>query len=444
MTNVIDVVVVGAGFAGVAAAQQIRAAGCTVKVLEAADRVGGRTDTVRLGQQWLEAGGQWTGPGQTRVLSLAERYEVELFETPTDGSDLQMVDGSPTTLLSHPAYAPVVQELDALALTIRPDEPWTTPDLHTLDQISMDEWLDRSVADSEARASARKVLEGLMTVPVAEMSLLTLLHAARTSGTLAAALGIDGGAQEQRLMGGLHGLAIRMASDLGDAVQLSAPVSLVRRSERGVAVSGSSGVVTAARCIVAVPPSGWRRITFEPELPPEHVALSDAMPLGSVIKLQLVYDRPFWREAGYSGLVIDASGPFSFMVDNTSPDRPEGVLVTFLSAETADRWSDRALGPDAESVRRKALVEHVCAAFGSRGSAAIGYLDRDWRAVPWVGGGYSGVMRPGGWSRAGIALRAPAGRIHWASAESAHEWNGYVEGALDAGHRAAEEVLAEL
>ena len=118
--------------------------------------------------------------------------------------------------------------------------------------------------------------------------------------------------------------------------------------------------------------------------------------------------------------------------------------MTFLSAEAADRWGDRALGAEAQSLRRKALAEHVCAAFGPSGSAVIGYVDRDWRAVPWVGGGYSGVMRPGGWGRTGAALRAPVGRIHWASSESAHEWNGYVEGALDAGDRAAAEVLAAL
>ncbi|MFL6288936.1 MAG: flavin monoamine oxidase family protein, partial [Actinomycetes bacterium] len=258
MTDV-DIVVVGAGFAGLSAAWQLKAAGCSVKVLEAANRVGGRTDTVHLGEQWLEAGGQWTGPGQTRVRSLAERYGAELFVTPTDGVDLQLVDGRPTTLRTEPAYTPVVQELDALASKIRSDEPWTTADLQTLDEMSMGEWLERNVADSGTRASARKVMEGLMTVPVADMSLLTMLHAARTSGTLAAALGIDGGAQEQRVLGGLHFLAMRMASDLGEAVQLSAPVTFVRRSNAGVSVSSPSGVVSAYRCIVAVPQSGWRR-----------------------------------------------------------------------------------------------------------------------------------------------------------------------------------------
>jgi monoamine oxidase len=235
-----------------------------------------------------------------------------------------------------------------------------------------------------------------------------------------------------------------MATDLGDAVRLSSPIEAIGHSREGVVVSGRSGEVRVGRCIVAVPPSGWGHIAFDPALPARHQALTDFMPLGSVIKLQLVYDRPFWRDAGYSGLVIDASGPFGFMVDNSTPDRPEGVLVTFLSAETADRWSDEALGPEAPTLRRKALVEHVCTAFGPGGLAVVDYVDRDWRAVPWVHGGYSGIMRPGGWRHCGPALRAPVGRVHWASAESAHEWNGYVEGALDAGSRAAAEVLAEL
>jgi monoamine oxidase len=439
-----DVAVVGAGFAGLAAASQIKAAGSSVAVLEASGRVGGRTDTVSRGHLWLEAGGQWTGPGQKRVRELAERFGVEMFETPTEGVDLQMVDGSPTTLQNDAPYAPVVQQLDRLAAAIPTHAPWLAADADALDQMTIAEWLDRNIDDPTTRRSGRQVLEGLMTTPATQMSVLTVLHAACTSGTLAAALGIDGGAQEQRLLGGLHRLAALMAADLGPAVRLSAPVNGVRDSGEGVVVSYEGGEVRSARCVVAVPPSGWRHIIFDPGLPTANEALASSMPLGSVIKLQLVYERPFWRDAGFSGLVIDPSGLFTFMADNSSPDRHEGVLVTFLSAESADRWGDRALGPDASGLRRTALVEHVTAALGRGGPDVIDYIDRDWRAVRWVGGGYSGVMRPGGWGRVGAALRDPVGRIHWASAESAHEWNGYVEGALDAGSRAANEVLAQL
>ena len=168
------------------------------------------------------------------------------------------------------------------------------------------------------------------------------------------------------------------------------------------------------------------------------------MPLGSVIKVQLVYPRPFWRDAGLSGLVIDDTGPFAFMVDNSPPDRPEGVLVTFLSAGEARRNSDRKLGSDAADIRRRMFTEHVQNVFGPTSPEPIDYHDRDWASVPWIGGGYSGVMTPGGWLTSGPALRQPVGRLHWASSESARVWNGYVEGAIEAGERAARDVIEQL
>jgi monoamine oxidase len=444
MSADVDVVVVGAGFAGLSTAWNLRTAGARVAVFEASDRVGGRTETVQRGNLWLEAGGQWTGPGQHRVHSLADRYAVELFDTPDEGTGLQLSDGELRSLADRPAHQPVVAELDELAARVPGAEPWLAHDAAARDDLDVLSWLEQSVSSPEARRAMRQVLEGLMTVPAAEMSLLTVLHAARTSGSLAAALGIDGGAQEQRLIGGLHRLATHLADDLGGCINLSSAVTSLSQSADGVVVATGGQRVTASRVVVAAPPSTWSHIAFEPVLPVPYQDLIAFMPLGSVIKLQLVFERPFWRDAGYSGFVIDDSGPFAFMVDNSSPDRPEGVLVTFLSAGTARRFGDDQLGRRGSEVRRRMLIDHVVKTLGPRGSQAIDYFDRDWDAVPWIGGGYSGVMRPGGWQRVNVALRAPVGRIHWASAESARVWNGYVEGALDAAERAASEVLGHL
>jgi monoamine oxidase len=283
-----------------------------------------------------------------------------------------------------------------------------------------------------------------MTVPVNEMSMLTLLHGARTSGSLAAALGIEGGAQEQRLVGGLHENAVRMADELDEAIKITNPVRRLQQSESEVVASANDAQYQAAHCIVATPPSAWTSIEFAPGLPEAHQQLPRVMPLGSVVKLQLVYPRPFWRDGGLSGLVIDDTGPFAFMVDNSPPDRPEGVLVTFLSAGEARRYSDRKLGSDAVDIRRRMFAEHVQNVFGASTPEPIDYYDRDWASVPWVGGGYSGVMAPGGWLSTGAALRQPVGRLHWASAESARVWNGYVEGAIEAGERAARDVIEQL
>ncbi len=440
----IDVVVIGAGFAGLTAATRMRDHGVNVLVLEASGRVGGRTETIERGDFWLEAGGQWTGPGQERVRAMAERFDVPLFDTPHEGKDLQLVAGEVTPLVDEPPYATAVRQLDELARAVPLEEPWLAAKASDLDSMTVNEWIAREVPDVEAQRSLRQVLEGLMTTAADDMSVLTVLHTARTSGSLAAALGIEGGAQEQRLIGGLHALAVRLAAELDGAVRLNAPVLSVNHHDQGVTVTTDAAEFDATRCVVAVPPSGWSAIDFTPTLPERHQSLARMMPLGSVIKLQLVYERPFWRDAGLSGLVIDDTGPFAFLVDNSSPDRSEGVLATFLSASEAKRWADAELGEQAAAIRRSMLIDHVHTAFGAEALNPVDYFDRDWGAVPWVGGGYSGVMRPGGWVSGGTALREPVGRVHWASAESARTWNGYVEGAIEAGERVSDEVVAQL
>jgi monoamine oxidase len=375
---------------------------------------------------------------------MAETFGVPLFDTPNDGKDLQLIGGQLAPLSDNPLYASVVAELDELAAQVPASEPWLARHARDFDNVDVKTWLEQSVSSPESRRSMQQVLEGLMTVPAEEMSLLTVLHAARSSGSLAAALGIDGGAQEQRLIGGLHRLATHMAGDLEGHLCVNSPVTALKQSEREVVAETAGGRVAASHAVVAVPPSGWSSIAFEPDLPAPNHALSTLMPLGSVIKLQLVFDRPFWRDAGYSGLVVDDSGPFAFMVDNSAPDRTEGVLATFLSAGAARRWGDAALGANAHEVRSHMLLDHVRKTLGNPDVEPIDYFDRDWGAVPWIGGGYSGVMRPGGWQRVNVALRERVGRIHWASAESAHVWNGYVEGAIDAGERVAGDVAALL
>lgn len=440
-----DVVVIGAGFSGLAAAQEVAAKGLDVVLLEALPSVGGRTRTVHAAGTWLELGGQWASPEHTELLALAQELGVGTFSTPVGGSSLVVLDGAVRDLDTSPHSQQLVEavaQIDRLAAQVVLDAPWHSPQAAEQDALAFDDWVSHAVADPTARRLILRVLEELMTTPAREMSLLSVLQGARSSGTLAAALGIEGGAQELRFDGGLHGIAVRMAEQLGRVVRCAWPVTSVVQHGGVVGVRGPQGLVEARRAVVALAPSQAAVLDFDPALPEARVRLHRQMAMGSVIKVNAVYDRPFWREQGRSGLVMDFDGPVTYCIDNSpphhEPDDEPGVLVSFFAADQARRFS--TLGLEA---RRESFLTQAEHWFGPDARQAQ-YLDQDWTTEPFVGGGYSGVMRPGGWTESGAGLREPFELLHWASSETSVEWTGYVEGAIRAGRRAAGEVLGEL
>ncbi len=442
----VDVVVVGAGFAGLAAAQALSDAGLDVVVLEAADRVGGRTWTVDGAGTWLELGGMWTGPGQPLLSALVDRYGLQSFPQHDEGRSLLVESGGilddASTDVRWAEVDRYVAVLDDLARPVLKDAPWQSPGAAELDALTLDRWLADEVGDVGVRHQLEVVLTELMCVPADELSLLTLLHAAATSGTLAAALGVQDGAQERRVAQGIAAVAEAMAHELGDRVRLDAPVERLSWNDDGAIIDLPDGAVLARHVVVAMAPSSCEAIDFEPVLPMQRTEAQRRMPLGSVVKVCAVYDRPFWRDAGLSGAVLDLDGPFSHCLDVSSPDSGLGVLVSFLAARAARELSDAALGPAASDVRRERFLERATRWFGSQAAEPVHYRDLDWSSVAGVGGGYSGVMRPGAWAEAGPGLTAAIGCLHWAGSETASEWTGYVEGALSSGRRAAAEVLA--
>jgi monoamine oxidase len=271
------------------------------------------------------------------------------------------------------------------------------------------------------------------------VSLLYFLSYMRWGHGLEKLISIPKGAQESRFVGGAQQICERMAMDLAGNVILEAPVLAIEQDASGLTVRTSKGVVRAKLAIVAIPPVLAGRIHYTPSVPARRDQLTARMPMGSVIKYVAVYERAFWREAGLSGEAFSDTGPTVTTFDDSSPDGSQPALVSFSDAEAARAWS--ACDPEE---RKSAVLKEFARFFGPEALRPIAFAEKDWNLDPWSRGCYVGVMSPGTMTAFGAALREPCGRIHWAGTETATEWMGYIDGAIQSGHRAADEIYARL
>jgi monoamine oxidase len=439
-----DVVVVGAGLAGLTAARELSAAGLEVRVLEARDRVGGRTLSQSVGdhpEDVVELGGQWVGPTQHEVLSLAQDLGIETYPTHATGRNLFEDDRGKLKRYrgTIPMLGPLVMldygradlKLKRLIKRVDPNAPWDAEDAERLDEQSFATWIRRTARTGTAREAMATACRAVFSVEPADVSLLHVLFYAAAAGGWDDLLDTEGGAQQDRLAGGTQQLSVRMADELGDRVELSSPVGAIRADAEGVVV----GELSARRAIVAVPPALAGRIEYDPALPGPRDQLTQRMPMGSVIKCMAVYDEAFWRDDGLSGQAISLPGPAQVVFDNTPPNGSPG-LIGFLEGKDA-----RELAAASEAERRDAVLRGFQRLFGRRAAHPVLYVEKDWSAEPYSRGCYAGVLGPGAWTGYGRLLREPIGRIHWAGTETATRWMGYMDGAIQSGRRAAAEVM---
>lgn len=442
--NDVDVVVVGAGFAGLSAARALAKAGKTAIVLEARDRVGGRTFTKKLDAgSWIDLGGQWIGPTQHEIGSLVTALDIRTFPTWTRGQNLVVVGGKTKryrgtiprlSLLSLLDVGWAQWRLDSMAKRVPLEAPWKAKKAAQWDARSLGDWLDKNVKTMPARRLLDAGLETIYAANGRDISLLHALFYIHSGGDLDVLLGTEGGAQATRIVGGMQGVAEKLAEDLD--VRLSSPVRRIENGDKGVIVHHDHGSLRAAHVVVAIPPKLVPEIRFEPRLEGPRADLVKQMPMGSVIKHTAVYDRPFWRDDGLSGMVVSDEGPIHVVFDNSPPDAMRGVLMGFSEASAAKK-----LGALTEDERRDVATKCFVRHFGERAAKPKVYADHVWEHDPWSGGCYGAFMPPGVWTSIGPAIRDPQGRVHWAGTETATVWNGYIDGAISSGKRAAEEIV---
>ncbi|WP_037361833.1 flavin monoamine oxidase family protein [Amycolatopsis orientalis] len=444
-----EVLVVGAGYAGLTAAACLAERGTSVVVLEAADRVGGRVlSEVRPSGVRIDHGGQWIGPTQRRFRALAERFGCRTFPTWEtgrnaeiwhDGTRLDYTGALPPSGPGAGEYERITALLDDLARTVDLERPWATPRFAELDRWSAEEFFRAETSDEAVLRRLSLAVQGVWCAEPREISFFHVLFYVASAGGYEQLMETRGCAQDARFSSGADAVARALARQLGERVRLGAPVLSMRQDARGVEARTERGVVRARRAIVAVPPAVVERIAFDPPLPADRLGWLRHNPMGRVAKVHAVYEEPFWRAAGQSGIAtLYGENPVGVVFDNSPQDASRGVLVAFVYADRLDRWAALGAGD-----RRRAVLAALSEVVGERALRPLDYAEMIWPRTGWTAGGYECFATPGGWAGHGRAgWRAPTGRIHWAGTETASVWNGYIDGAISSGERAAAEVAA--
>lgn len=444
--NSVDVVVAGGGMAGLMAARTVARAGCSVTVLEARSRVGGRVFSVDLAGCMVELGGTWTGPGQDRVKALAAELGIAVVENRPDGigvylSAMERHESKPDSgrhgvvgaAAADGALAAAARQLDQMSATVPVGEPWTAARAREWDIQTFAGWADAHLtpAVNEALTRLHEAYMGEAT----QVSLLNSLCYMRANGGFAGLLGLDGDPHDNEIfVGGAQQLADGLAVELGDSLHLSHVAWSVRHDADGVTVGGDGFAVAARRAIVAMPPTLAGRLAYDPPMPPLRDHLTQRMPIRGKIRVAVVYGEPFWRRDGLSGSAMTPM--VTAWAAHSTNDR--GILSGLISISAS-----RELSTCPPDERRRIIIDELVRAYGAGAADPIGYEELYWEAEEFSRGCNS-TLPPGVWTAYGPALRPPVGVIHWAGAELATEFPGQIEGALRSGEETAQAVLATL
>ncbi|UYQ76969.1 FAD-dependent oxidoreductase [Glutamicibacter sp. JL.03c] len=446
-----DVVVIGAGPSGLTAAYELNKAGKSVAVLEARDRVGGRTWTDVMDGATIEIGGQWISPDQTGLYSLIEELGIETFERYKQGKSVYRTEAGESIIYEgddFPVAESTVAEMNKLielmnqlAAQMNPDKPWEHPRAAELDTISFHHFL-RSNSDDETACNniGLFIAGGMLTKPAHAFSALQAVLMASSAGSFDNLVDEDF-ILDRRMKTSMQGVSIEVSKRLPEgSVYLNNPVLKLEWSEEGVVAHGSDVTVKAKKVVLAVPPNLYSRISYFPPLPRWQQITHQHQSMGLVIKVHAVYDTPFWREEGLSGTCFGPNHLVQEVYDNTFDGEETGTLVGFISDVEADKVWSLASDEERKDVVLKAMAEFL----GEKTLDPKVFYLSDFGSEEWTRGAYATSYDLGGLHRFGPTQNDNVGPIFFSSSDLAGEGFQHVDGAVRMGRRSAARIIAEL
>ncbi|XP_039707485.1 amine oxidase [flavin-containing] A isoform X2 [Pteropus medius] len=406
--HMFDVVVIGGGISGLSAAKLLAEHEANVLVLEARDRVGGRTYTVR---------------GRTYPFRGA---------FPPVWNPIAYLD-----------YNNLWRTMDNMGKEIPADAPWDAPHAEEWDRMTMKDLIDKICWTNTAKQFASLFVNINVTSEPHEVSALWFLWYVKQCGGTTRIFSITNGGQERKFVGGSGQVSERITNLLGDKVKLRHPVTFVDQSGENIIIETLNHEIYKCRYVIsAIPPTLTAKIHFRPELPTERNQLIQRVPMGAVIKCMMYYKEAFWRKKDYCGCMIieDEEAPISITLDDTKPDGSLPAIMGFILARKAVQLSKLH-----EDIRKRKICELYSKVLESEEALhPVHYEEKNWCEEQYSGGCYTAYFPPGIMTQYGRVIRQPVGKIYFAGTETATHWSGYMEGAVEAGERAARQVLNAL
>ncbi|KAJ8256178.1 hypothetical protein COCON_G00200420 [Conger conger] len=452
--NKFDVIVIGGGISGLSAAKLLLESGLSPVVLEARDRVAGRTFTVRNKEtQYVDLGGAYIGPTQNRILRLAKEFGVQTYKVNEKENLVHYVKGKSYPFkgsfppmwnpLAYMDYNNLWRKMDEMGSEIPTEAPWRAPHAEEWDKMTMKELFDKLCWTSAARRFATLFVNVNVTSEPHEVSALWFLWYVKQCGGTMRIFSTTNGGQERKFVGGSSQISERMADVLGSRVKLQRAVYCIDQTGAGVAVKTLNQETYEAKyVIIATAPALNLKIHFNPPLPPLRNQLIHRVPMGSVIKCMIYYRENFWKKKGYCGTMVieEEDAAIGLTLDDTKPDGTSPAIMGFILARKA-----RKLAGLTKEERKRRIAEIYSRVLGSEEALhPVHYEEKNWCEEEYSGGCYTVYYPPGILTQFGKVLREPVGRLFFAGTETATEWSGYMEGAVQAGERAAREILCKM